>query len=406
VTAREPGTTILTDIAAPGEVFTTSPCEQRVLAVAACRVLGQLASARLECRARPGHAGPVKIGAGFNLSGAAFYRGVYMLEALRRRGHKIVWPENGTGAPLFDRIATCDVFYLQRRYESAIRTHASKLAEQGIAIVWDNDDDLAALPRLSPNYKFEGGIRGHKLFGETVRMARIADVVTVSTPVLRDRYSAAGVPDVRVIDNQLERKPKRKPRKHDGVVVGWIAGDEHRLDARELRIGATLRALQEVHPDLHVECVGVDLGLNDRYTYRRSVDFPELPDIMAGWDIGLAAVIDSPFNRARSTIKVKEYAASQVPWLASSCLPYAGLGEREGGRLVDPDGWHDALDALIRDERARQQLARAGRSWAKGQTVSATAKHWEQVFEEARDRARERRQAPQKAPRALARRAS
>jgi hypothetical protein len=54
-------------------------------------------------------------------------------------------------------------------------------------------------------------------------------------------------------------------------------------------------------------------------------------------------------------VRVKEYAAAGVRWLASPIGPYAGLGEKQGGRLV-PDGrWFEELDRLIRDERARSQ---------------------------------------------------
>ena len=39
-------------------------------------------------------------------------------------------------------------------------------------------------------------------------------------------------------------------------------------------------------------------------------------------------------NRARSNIKLKEYAAAGACWLASPIGPYVGLGEKQGGRLV------------------------------------------------------------------------
>jgi hypothetical protein len=66
--------------------------------------------------------------------------------------------------------------------------------------------------------------------------------------------------------------------------------------------------------------------------------------------------------------------------------PYANLGEQHGGRLVDDEGWFAAIDALIGDRRARKRLARAGRSWAKGQTIDAVADRYEAVFVEAASR--------------------
>jgi glycosyltransferase involved in cell wall biosynthesis len=333
----------------------------------------------------------VRIGSTFEPNGAAFYRGVYPLEAMARRGHDIVWPENDTGHPDLAQLRTCDVVFIYRRHEEALRKVLADLAARGIGIVWDNDDDFTAIPKSSPTYKQVGGLRGQQRFSESVRLARLADIVTVTTETLRDRYAAAGLENIRVIDNCLAHKTRRRRRKHDGIVVGWIAGGEHRGDARALELPRVLAELQDVHAELHVECVGVDLGLKQRYRHSASVHFDRLPDVMSGFDIGIAPLVESAFNDARSSIKVKEYAASAVPWLASPRLPYRLLGENHGGRLVGDAGWYDALDDLVRDGRARKRLARAGKSWAKRQTIDSVADQWESVFAEASDAARLRR---------------
>jgi glycosyltransferase involved in cell wall biosynthesis len=329
----------------------------------------------------------MRIGAAFEPVAAAWYRGVYPLEAMARRGHDIVWPENDTGHPNLDELESCDVVFVYRRHEEPLRRRLAGLAARGVGIVWDNDDDFATIPKSSPWFKDVGGLRGQQRFSETVRIARVAHVVTTTTDAVRARYARAGVQNIQVIDNHLQHKTRRRPRRHEGIVVGWVAGLEHRGDARALGIAEALRNLQEEHADLHVECVGVDLGLQERYGHRSSLHFERLPDIMATFDIGIAPLADTPFNTARSSIKLKEYAASQVPWLASPRTPYLALGEREGGRLVEDDGWAEALDALIRDRRTRKRLARAGKAWAKTHTIDAVAERWESVFAAASERA-------------------
>lgn len=332
----------------------------------------------------------MRIGAAFEPTGAAFYRGVYPLEAMARRGHHIVWPENDTGHPKLSQLAHCDVIYVYRAHDDGLRRVLASHRERGIGIVWDNDDDLSSIPKHSPTYREVGGLRAQKRFSETVRMGRVADVVTVTTEVLRERYASTGLDRIEVIDNMLPRRLKRRRRKHDGVVVGWIAGMEHLADARALQIPEALRRLQETHPDVHVECVGVNLNLRSNYIHHPQIHFLQLPEVMAGFDIGLAPLTDIPFNRARSSIKVKEYAASQVPWLASPVAPYLGLGPDQGG-LVVPDGeWFEVLDELVRDSRARKRLAKAGKRWAKSQTIDEVAERWERVFTEAAEGARDR----------------
>jgi glycosyltransferase involved in cell wall biosynthesis len=343
----------------------------------------------------------MRIGATFESSGAAWYRGVYPLEEMARRGHEIIWPEDNTGHPILPKLASCDVIYAYRRHEPELLRILKGHASNGVAIVWDNDDNLMAIPRDSPTFRDVGGLRAQQRFSETVKIARLADVVTLTTDSLRERYEAAGVSGIDVIDNQLPAGKRARPRKHDGVVIGWIAGGEHKGDADELRIAETLEALQARHPDLHVETIGLRLSLRGRYKHTSSLHFNDLPAAMTGYDIGLAPLIDIPFNAARSSIKVKEYAASRVPWLASPVGPYLGLGPRQGGRLVHASEWFDALDDLIRNARERKRLAKAGRSWARTQTIKASADQWEAAFEKAAAARRAERSQPQRAARTV-----
>jgi glycosyltransferase involved in cell wall biosynthesis len=330
----------------------------------------------------------MRIGAVFEANAAAFYRGVYPLQAMERRGHDIVWPENDTGNPKLSQISHCDVVFVYRRHEEGVRQLLRSLASRGVGIVWDNDDDLSAIPKHSPTYREVGALRAQKRFSETVKTARLAHVVTLTTEVLRDRYARHGLERVEAIDNMLQRRTKRRLQKHDGIVVGWIAGMEHLADAALLEIPAAIKQLQEVHADVHVHCVGADLKLESRYTHQPSLHFDRLPDAMARFDVGLAPLAANAFNEARSSIKVKEYAASGVPWLASPVAPYSRLGESQGGFLVPDTGWFEALDRLVRDRRARKRLSKSGTKWAKTQTVDAVADQWETVFAEASERAR------------------
>jgi glycosyltransferase involved in cell wall biosynthesis len=352
-----------------------------------CQAAQVSTPSRLSVPGSFGQARRMRIGAAFEPTAAAYYRGVYPLEAMMRKGHEIVWPELDSGDPKLSELGGCDVVYVFRRSEEPLRRALAKLAARGVGIVWDTDDDLSAIPRRAPNYKSAGGIRGHRRFAETLHMARLAHVMLASTETIRAKYETAGVGEAQVFENYLPPKIKRKGIRHDGLIVGWIAGMEHTEDAIELGLGETLQRVLARHPDLRVESVGVDLGLPDRYVRHATAHFSTLPDHMARYDIGLAPIVDVPFNAARSNIKVKEYAASSVPWLASARGAYAALGESEGGVLVPDDGWEAALDALIVDQRRRKKLAKAGKAWAKTQTIDRQAGRFEGILREAAARA-------------------
>lgn len=114
-----------------------------------------------------------------------------------------------------------------------------------------------------------------------------------------------------------------------------------------------------------VHCIGVDLALPERYRHEAQVDFLALPDRIRGFDIGIAPLADTPYNRGRADIKLEEWAACGVPWLASPVGPYLELGEAQGGRLVPDALWVDALERMASSRRERRSLGRAARRWAR-----------------------------------------
>jgi glycosyltransferase involved in cell wall biosynthesis len=312
----------------------------------------------------------------------AHYRAIEPMKAMARRGHEIVWPpDNGHADPA--RLRGCDVVHVYRLTGARTRQVLGELAGRGTAIVYDNDDDYTTVPKESPRYKGTGGFAGQQVFAETVKMARLAQSFTTTNEVLAEKYQRSGVKRVKVIGNYLAADLDRPRPSHGGVVVGWVAGMEHLADVARIPIREALGRLVATHDDVRVKSIGVNLGLPERYEHVEAVEFLDLARINGGFDIGIAPLADIPCSWARSDIKLKEYAASGVPWLASPIGPYRDYGEKQGGRLVQDDRWFEELDRLVSGKRERRRLARKAKSWAKDQTIDAVADRWEQVFLEA-----------------------
>jgi glycosyltransferase involved in cell wall biosynthesis len=324
----------------------------------------------------------------------AYYRAIEPMNAMARRGYEIVWPE-GPGTANARHLAACDVVHIYRASDETTRRLVAQLMRGGTAITYDNDDDLTAVPKESASYKDLGGHKGQRAFAETVAVARIAKRLTTTNEVLADKYRKAGVKRIGVIANCLAKDAIRPRRPHDGIVVGWVARGEHRADAERLKIADALERVIDKHPEVHVKCIGLNLALPRRYTHVRYVDFHELQHHIGDFDVGIAPLADIPMNRARSDIKIKEYAAVGIPWLASPVGPYVGLGENQGGRLVGDEAWFDALDQMVSDHAARQRLGRRAELWAQSQTIDAVADRWEQTFCEAAGRTPTARRAAQ-----------
>lgn len=341
---------------------------------------------------------PLRIGSWLDAVNAGmFYRGTDPLSALERRGHQIVRIELIDKQLEIAPLLSCDVVHVYRHHTAELaHVMIRHLVSNRVAVVWDVDDDYGSLPDHSPAVLQYGREATDRTYRSMLTTARLSTVMTTPSNVLAQIYRQAGVGRVVVVPNAVtDAQRERAP--HDGVVVGWIAGSEHTSDASQLGMSAVMRQLVEEEPDVRVECIGVDLALPTRYRNDRSVPFEQLPSRMATWDIGIAPLADTAFNRARSDIKVKEYGASGVPWLASDLAPYAHLGPEQGGRLVANDQWLAELRRLVRDEPARQALAERARAWAATETTDVIAERWERVYREAMVAVRGSRPKPRRA---------
>lgn len=92
------------------------------------------------------------------------------------------------------------------------------------------------------------------------------------------------------------------------------------------------------------------------------------------WEVGIAPLADTTFNRCRSPIKFLEYTASGVPTVASDMSVYRPVMESGAGLLVQDHGWVDALQQVVTDAHLRRRwLDRARRVCEERFSVSAAA---------------------------------
>jgi glycosyltransferase involved in cell wall biosynthesis len=336
-------------------------------------------------------------------SANAHYRAIIPLRELERRGHTVVWPAQVYDVPLREFLG-CDLVHCYRRTDRL--GDLRRLSERGVAIGFDNDDDFAAAEVSDGGKGLEGQRHNKELFREILKAARLADVTTTPSAPLAERYRSAGVDNVAVIENHLRREMFGfgSKSKHEGVVVGWVAGREHKLDLERVPIVDALKRLLDTHPDLRILTVGVRLPLHsERYEHILDVPFLELLKITGRMDIGIAPLTDTAFNRSRSNVKLKEYGSGGAAWLASPVGPYRELGEKEGGRLVADEDWYSAIDELIRNPRRRKRMAKQALKWAKTQTIDHYAQVWESAFLDATERAQQRNNEARTRPTAAAR---
>jgi hypothetical protein len=316
----------------------------------------------------------------------AYYRAILPLLELKRNGHTTVTVEVRKGQPMsVAPLLSCDAVLIYRRTDPVVLKAVDELRARGVGIVWDNDDDPRLIPPEAPLYKTLGGLHAERDIKAQAKLVRRAHVVTATTEYLADRFRSTWDIEPVTIENYLsDHHYARERPSGEGFVIGWVAAGEHRADARHLDMTQVLRRVMERDARVRVVTIGVQLKLDPaRYTHHLWVPFPELPARVGAFDLGIAPIADLPFNLARSNIKVKEYAAAGVPWVASARGPYAGLGSRAGGTTVGDDEWEDTLVGLAGSRFKRNQLRRRATSWGKNQHLRHHLQQWESVLETA-----------------------
>jgi len=315
----------------------------------------------------------------------AFYRCYLPMATMRERGHEIVevLQERGTPLPV-ELLLDCDLVHIHRlKLVDEADDCLARLRDAGVAISCDDDDNIEVVPaELEPLVK-EGSLPlARNDFRRLLERAPQMDLFTTPSEGIADAFENAGARRVEVIDNYLPGAFTRvEPRGHEGLVIGWHAAAEHQLDIDALALDRVLGRVLETHPDVRVVTLGIDLGLDHERCVREDfVPIYRLTQRLADFDIGIVPLADTPFNRGRSNVKAREYAAAGVPWLASPVGSYEHLGQNEGGRLVADDEWFDALDELIRSRRGRARQARRAKAWAGRETIWNMADVWEDAF--------------------------
>jgi hypothetical protein len=316
----------------------------------------------------------------------AIYRAITPMLALGERGHEVVLVKRGEDGRFSSRqLVDCDVVHVYRGAdERPVCKAVDELRHRGVAITWDDDDDVRLIPSDVPGYKAHyGGLNVQRRIGQQIAMTAKADVVTTTTQTLADLFGKDFHGPTEVIESYLDSSQyARDGRKHDGITIGWVASLEHVTDIRMLDVTSILRNVMARDENVRVTTVGVKLDLDpDRYTHVRRVQFPDLSKFVAGLDIGIAPIAEHPMSYARSNIKVKEYAGAGVPWVASARGPYAGLGIKEGGITVADDRWEETLLDLAGSRLKRVRLRRKAASWGKSQHIRHHTRRWESVLE-------------------------
>lgn len=247
------------------------------------------------------------------------------------------------------------------------------------------------------------------------RAVEVSDVVTCTTAGLATEL-AGWNPNVRVIPNYIDAamldlpgggQHVRRPGAGewpgpDDVLIGWGGSSTHARDFALAWPGIARTLVTE--PRAYFASMGVmhvadqfeKLERRGRIAGLRWMDMAKEPwsDYYRrlGWyDIGLAPLEINRFNEAKSWIKILEYCAMGVPFVASAAPEYRrflggwhelhrdDLGVQAPGVLI-PEGrdhrWANVLRNLVQSDAERQRMSARARIYARQFTIQDHIGEW------------------------------
>ena len=305
-------------------------------------------------------------------TGCSKWRAEIPTKYLRRNGHTVHFFDEWQNAECPDAIV------FSRQYHFDLSRLYNWAKERNLRVVYDTDDALDLVDKWNPAYEFS---RRHH--SQAVMMASNADVITTTTPELANHLRKLN-PNVVVIPNSVDPEDWTvQPRTvTDRIRIGWLGGSSHFLD---LAIAAD--AMSDVVKKLNVQFVvygltdlpsveemyrkrlkaqgesfrGSSLGRAIKTFLRKTQNLPYefQPHVAASeyaatlcelrFDVGIAPLADTAFNRNKSCIKYYEYGMSGAVTVASNVLPYSA----EVPVLCDNSrtAWKERLGDLAHSDR-------------------------------------------------------
>ena len=184
-------------------------------------------------------------------------------------------------------------------------------------------------------------------------------------------------------------------KKHDhtinsDVVIGWSGSTAHR--SKDLQVlNGVLQSVNDTTTQISYLHAGHykdsphfadEIGLPKEKVKTLPICDPQDYPAMLQMDIGIAPLRECSFNQAKSEIKLLEYSASGIPWVASDLPSYTSLVKEFGmGRTAKrTHDWIRHLKQLVASRTLRQEEGERLYELVKKRDVSVGGARWREVL--------------------------
>jgi len=228
----------------------------------------------------------------------------------------------------------------------------------GAKFVLDLDDDPDHVNQDHPDFKALDDRKEMRM-----RMIKMSDHVVCSTELIKESIKHLN-PYATVIPNAMNPKIWNFKNQIKGkkIKIGWISSGSHFADVPVIQ--PVMDAILAKYPNVEFHFAGMtwdevkEEGYYHHVGVRAYKDFPKWYSEQ-GYDIAIAPLKDTKFNRAKSNIKWMEAAMLEIPCVASDVTPYRCIKHGKDGFLASStEQWVKYLSLLIEDKQKRLEIGK------------------------------------------------
>jgi glycosyltransferase involved in cell wall biosynthesis len=162
------------------------------------------------------------------------------------------------------------------------------------------------------------------------------------------------VPNYIETEKYLDVKPLF-PHEPDEIYLGWAGSLSHFRSFEDTQILRALKHVLRKHDNVKLLLAGdrrvydaIDISPK-RKMFSPFVPEEDFPRLLKSFDVAFAPLDNRPFDKRRSRIKVLEYMALQVPWIASDNPTYNEFKDMGLGMFAEANwqSWEEKLEYAI-----------------------------------------------------------